>query len=211
MIFADRREAGRRLGERLAGYAREGPVVLALPRGGVPVGFEVARNLGCPWDVVVARKLGAPRQPDLAIGAVAAGGEPLWNEELLASLGVPEAYRREEVRRQSREARRQEAVFRSGRAAPRVAGSCAIVVDDGVATGLSVRAALEAARRLGPRRLVAAFPVGSAEGLEGLRPHCDELVCLLVPGGFISVSDHYADFRPTSDSEVLGLLGQDLK
>lgn len=207
-MFLDRQDAGRRLAAALTRYRGEDPVVLALPRGGVPVGFEVARALGAPLDIVVVRKLGAPDQPELGIGAVVDGDAPqaVVNAEIVEALGVPEAYLRAETDRQVREIRRREARYRGGRPRVPIEGRTAIVVDDGIATGSSVRAAVRGLRRAGPRRLVLAVPVAPPDTVEALRVEVDDLVCLETPEPFFAVGHHYADFSQQSDEEVVALL-----
>lgn len=207
-MFRDRSDAGRRLAERLAHHAKEAPVVLALPRGGVPVAYAIARALGAPLDVVVVRKLHAPQQPELGLGAVVDGDHPetVLNEELLAELGVSRAYLEREVAQQLAEVRRREATFRGGRPAVALADRTAIVVDDGIATGGTVRAALRAVRRAKPRRLVLAVGVAPPDTVAALRPEVDELVCLAAPAEFFAVGQFYRDFRQTTDEEVVALL-----
>ncbi|HWP35780.1 MAG TPA: phosphoribosyltransferase [Thermodesulfobacteriota bacterium] len=206
--FRDRREAGRELARRLLPYRDLDPVVLALPRGGVPVGYEVARALGAPLDIVVVRKLGAPGQPELAIGALVDGDDPqgVLNPDVVELLGVPAEYVRDEVARQLAEIRRREARYRGGRPRVPVGGRTAIVVDDGVATGATVRAALRGLRRAAPRRLVLALPVAPPDTARQLRAEVDDLICLRTPEPFIAVGRHYEDFSQPSDEEVVALL-----
>jgi putative phosphoribosyl transferase len=205
-LFRDRRDAGARLGERLAGYRGRDALVLAIPRGGVPVAEEVARRLDAELDVVVARKLGAPGQPELAIGAVTANGGRFLNDELVGETGAAGAYLERVTAEQMAEARRREERFRGGAAPPRIAGRTVIVVDDGLATGATMRAAVRSVRQRGPARLVVAVPVGSGEACAALAAEADELVCLAIPALFWAVGLHYADFRPTEDAEVEAIL-----
>src|SRR3712207_6529529 len=206
MIFEDRGDAGRRLAERLALYADERPVVFALPRGGVPVGAEVARSLGAPLEVIVSRKLGAPGQPEFGIGAVAPGGVRVLNERAVRALGIEEEYLEMISTRELAEAERRLKLFRGDRPYPDLEGRTAILVDDGLATGVTARAALLALRRMNPRRLVLAVPVCAVQTTELLRPETDDLICLLAPANLEAVGLWYRNFEQTSDEEVIGLL-----
>src|SRR3712207_1321207 len=179
--FEDREDAGRRLAERLARYRDEHPLVFALPRGGVPVGYEISRALGVPLDVFVARKLGAPGQPEFGIGAVAPGGVRVLNGNVVERLGIPADYLEMVTRRETAEVERRLRHFRGDRSEPEVWGRTVILVDDGLATGVTARAAVEALKRLGPRRLVLAAPVCAAQTTELVGPAVDELVCLESP------------------------------
>jgi putative phosphoribosyl transferase len=210
MRFEDRSDAGRRLAEALLHLRGRDPVVLALPRGGVPVGFEIARALGAPLDVVLVRKIGAPSQPELAAGAIVDGEEPelVVNEEIVAALGVPQEYLRREAARQLEEIERRRRVYLEGRAPVSVAAKTAIVVDDGIATGATMRAALRAVRRRGPRRLVLAAPVAAPEAIADLRPEVDEVVCLSMPAYLGGIGAAYEDFHQLDDEEVRELLAR---
>lgn len=182
MIFEDRGDAGRRLAERLASYADERPVVFALPRGGVPVGAEVSRSLGAPLEIIVSRKLGAPGQPEFGIGAVAPGGVRVLNERAVRALGIEEDYVDRVTTRESAEVERRLRLFRGeGHPYPDLDGRTAILVDDGLATGVTARAALLALSRLKPRRLVLAVPICAPQTAALLRPETDDLICLLSP------------------------------
>jgi putative phosphoribosyl transferase len=207
-MFDDRRDAGRQLAARLLPYQDRDPVVLALPRGGVPVGYEIARALGAPLDIIVVRKLGAPGQPELGIGAVVDGDHPLGvlNEEVIKTLVVPEAYLEGEVTAQLAEIRRRQAAYRGGRPALPITGQTAIVVDDGLATGGSMRAALRSVRRAAPARLVLAVPVAPPDTLARLAAEVDETICLETPELFGAVGYFYRDFTQTTDDEVIRLL-----
>ena len=212
--FADRREAGRALGARLTEELQprneDHVVVLGLPRGGVVVAAEVARALEAPLDVLVVGKIGLPRQPELAMGAVAAVGdavETVRSEAVLSRVDVdPETF--EAVRqRELTELRRREAAYRAGRPVVQVTGREVVLVDDGLATGATMRAAIAALRRQEPARLIVAVPVGSPATCEELSPAVDGLVCLWAPASFRAVGQGYADFSPTTDDEVRTALG----
>jgi len=204
--FEDREDAGRRLAERLARYRDERPVVFALPRGGVPVGYEISRSLGVPLDVFVSRKLGAPGQPEFGIGAVAPGGVRVLNGNIVERLGIPDDYLEAVTRRELAEVERRLRHFRGGRPEPDVRDRTVILVDDGLATGVTARAAVESLRRLGPRRLILAAPVCAAQTAELLGPEVDELVCLEAPSDLGAIGFWYLDFSQTSDEEVIELL-----
>lgn len=206
--FRDRAEAGRRLAEALAHYAGDpGLLVLALPRGGVEVGAEVARRLGAPLDVVLVRKLGVPGHEELAMGAIATGGVRVLSEEVIATLGVSEREIAAVAAAEEGELARRERAYRGRRGPPVVEGRTVVLVDDGLATGATMRAAAAVLRRMGPRRLVVAVPVAPAETCRTLRALVDEVVCLLTPEPFRSVGEWYDDFSQTSDDDVRRLLG----
>jgi putative phosphoribosyl transferase len=205
--FADRREAGRRLAAELNNYAgRNDLVVLALPRGGVPVGFEVARALGAPLDVFLVRKLGVPGQEELAMGALASGGVRFLNESVLAQIDLPDSAIDAIADREADELRRREALYRGDRPPPDLRGRTAILVDDGLATGSSMRAAIAALKLLGPAAIVVAVPVAARETCDLLRAEVDEVVCAVTPDPFYAVGLWYADFSQTTDDEVRELL-----
>jgi putative phosphoribosyl transferase len=204
--FRDREDAGRRLAARLDRYRDDSPVVFALPRGGVPVGFEISRSLEAPLDVFVSRKLGAPGQPEFGIGAVASGGVRVLNADVVERLGIPEDYLDAVTRRETAEVERRLKHFRGDRPEPEVADRTVILVDDGLATGVTARAAVEALRRLGPRRLILAAPVCAAQTVELLGPVVDELICLEAPSDLGAIGFWYGDFSQTSDGEVIELL-----
>ena len=209
-MFADRKAAGQELGRILKGRDLPDPVVLALPRGGVPVGFEVARALGAPLDLVMVRKIGAPGHEELAMGAVVDGDHPqvAVNEDVARSFGLS----REDVEARAApglaEIARRRGIYRSGRGTVPVAGRTAIVVDDGIATGATMRAALKAVRAQGPARLVLAVPVASPDRLKQLEAEVDEAVCLEAPAGFYAVGAHYRDFPQLEDDEVIRLMDE---
>ena len=202
MIFADRVEAGERLGAALRHLAGSDPVVLAIPRGGVIVGEAVARTLGASLDVVVPRKIGAPGNPELAIGAVAPGIRVL-DTRMVRGLGVSDEYLDREIAAQEAEIERRQAAYRQGRPPQPVEGRTAIVVDDGVATGSTAVAALRWARKQGAARVLLAVPVAPPQSLDRLRAEVDELVVLETPRPFFAVGEWYRDFGQTSDREVV--------
>jgi putative phosphoribosyl transferase len=208
MIFEDRRDAGRRLAELLAGFAEERPIVVALPRGGVPVAIEISRALGAPLEVLAVRKIGAPAEPEFGIGALAEGGTAVLDTASARSLGVTQQDLDRVVERESRRILDSVRLFRGGREALDVRGRTVIVVDDGVATGLTDLAAVRALRARGAARIVVAVPVGSAPGLDLLREEADEVVCHTVPPELKGVGLWYRDFAQVSDEEVLALLAE---
>jgi putative phosphoribosyl transferase len=201
--FADRRDAGRQLAERLAPLAGEQVVVVALPRGGVPVAHEVAAALDAPLEILAVRKLGAPHNPEYGIGAVAEDGTCVIDAEAAEVLGISNAELDAIVVRESAELVRRVAAYRGDRPPLDLAGRTAVVVDDGVATGLTDTAALRAVRRKGPLRVVLAVPVSSPDALVRLRAEADEVVCLRAPRLLHGVSQYYRDFSQVSDKDVL--------
>ena len=209
MRFRNRAEAGRILAESLHGYAgRDDVVVLGLPRGGVPVAAEVAAALGAPLDVLVVRKVGVPGHEELAMGAVASGGVLVLDEALIETLGIDRPVIEEVVERELVELERREAAYRGERAPPALAGKTVVLVDDGLATGSTMRAAVRAVRAREPARIVVAVPVAAAETCRELEREADEVVCAATPRSFRAVGLWYDDFRPTSDDEVRKLLAQ---
>ena len=206
-IFRDRSEAGRLLAEQLPAYAgRPDVIVLGLPRGGVPVAYEVARALGAPLDVFVVRKLGLPGHEEFAMGAIASGGVRVLNESVMRQLFIPQDVIEEVSRRELRELERRERLYRSGRQPLDATGRTAILVDDGLATGSTMRAAAAALRELRPAAIVVAVPVAAAETCDEFRAEVDEVVCAVTPRPFRAVGIWYDDFSQTSDEEVRELL-----
>ena len=209
-LFDDRRDAGRRLAEALTGWRRKDPVVLALPRGGVPVGFEVAKALGAPLDVLIVRKIGAPGHAELGLGAVIDGSDPqlVLNEDVIRQLRPPAAYIEQEKQRQLAEIERRRRRYVGDRPAAPLERRTVIVVDDGIATGATVKAALRGIAHSHPARLVLAVPVAPADTIAELAGVCDDVVCLATPEPFYAVGPHYRDFTQTEDEEVIKLLAE---
>lgn len=205
-LFADRRSAGRVLAESCAAAHLPDPVVLALPRGGVPVGLAVARALGAPFDVYVARKIGLPWRPELGVGAVAENGEAVFDRVLLRQVGLEPDDLEPVVNRERAEVRRRVALYRGDRPLPPIAGRTVVLVDDGLATGVTARAALAALRPLRPARLVFAAPVCADEPARALASEVDEVICPHRPDSFVAVGQWYGDFTQVTDAEVLSLL-----
>jgi len=205
--FRDRIDAGRQLAERLSSYAgRPDVIVLGLPRGGIPVACEVARALGAPLDVFVVRKLGWPMQPELAMGAIASGGVLVLNEDVIEMVGAGPELIESVAEEERRELARREREYRGDRPPPPIRGRTVILVDDGLATGSTMRAAARAVRKQDPARLVIAVPVGAPETCESLRAEADEVVCVLQPPFFQAVGLWYDRFEQTTDAEVRRLL-----
>lgn len=206
MPFRDRKEAGEKLAAALTRFRNKDCIVLALPRGGVPVAAEVARALGAPLDILLVRKIGAPNAPEFAIGAVVDGGAPIVVRNEHAAGAASEAQFRAICARELAEIERRRKLYRGNRPAPDPKGRTVIVVDDGLATGSTMRAALQATRQRGPKTLVMAVPVAPPEALAELRDAADEIVCLESPADFGAVGYYYDDFRQLSDGDVIAVL-----
>ena len=208
MRFRDRSDAGHQLATKLSAVGTDNAVVIALPRGGVPVGAIVAEALGLPLDVILVRKVGAPHQPELAVGAVTDGDEMRLtvNRDIQAELGLSDAAIAELAKRQLPEIERRRETYYRGRTPTPLAGKIVIVVDDGVATGATVNSALRLIREQKPVRLILALPVAPADTISKLKEHADEVICLQTPTPFYAVGAHYGDFSQVSDEEVIALL-----
>jgi putative phosphoribosyl transferase len=206
-IFQDRTEAGRELAEQLLNYAgRDDVIVLALPRGGVPVGFEVAQHLRVPLDVFVVRKLGLPGHEELAMGAIASGGVRVLNEDVLSVIPDAQAIVEMVTAIEREELERRERIYRADRPQPDLKDRTVILVDDGLATGATMRAAVAALRQQGAAKIVVAVPVGAPSTCRDLSNTADDVICLRSPGAFIGVGQYYSDFSQTTDEEVRDLL-----
>jgi putative phosphoribosyl transferase len=204
--FGDRRDAGRQLAERLVRYRGEDPVVLALPRGGVPVGYEIACVLRAPLDIFIARKLGAPGRPELGIGAVAQGGLRVLNPQAIRALGITKEYIERIAAEETAEIERRLRILRGDRPELEVRGRTLILVDDGLTTGVTAYAAVQALRRRNPRRIVFAVPVCAAQAAETVGSEVDGLICLKTPSGLTAISLWYRNFEQVQDEEVVELL-----
>jgi putative phosphoribosyl transferase len=205
--YNDRREAGRVLADSLRSYrGRQDTIVLALPRGGVPVGFEVARGLQAPLDITVVRKLGVPEQPELAMGAVALGGVRVVNRHVLSAAGITEDVLERVTDRELQELARREHAYRGDRPPPVLEDRCVILVDDGIATGATMRAAVAAVRHLGASEIVVAAPVASTDAILSIRPEADNVVCPAVVDMFLGISAFYRGFPQLDDAEVRAFL-----
>jgi putative phosphoribosyl transferase len=206
-MFHDRLEAGRRLAAKLAGYAgRDDVLVLAIPRGGVPVAFEVAQALHAPLDILLVRKLGVPGQRELAMGAIASGGIRILSRELIDELGISGEEIAETVAEQEAELRRREQLYRGARPEVSVEGKITIVVDDGIATGSSMRAAIDALRTRHPKKVVVAVPVATFHADQEMKKAADEFVCVLRPETFFAIGEFYENFAQMDDSEVRAVI-----
>lgn len=206
MLFEDRRDAGRKLAEKLDAYQATKGIVLALPRGGVPVAYEVARALRLPLDIMLVRKLGVPGHEEYAMGAIANGDIEVLNQNVIDALEIPPEAVKAVVERERAELRRRNALYRDGRPAPDLTDLLVIIVDDGVATGADMRAAVEAADAQGAFYIVAAAPVAARQAMAALRSVADEVVVVAAPQPFVGVGGFYRDFSQTSDAEVQRLL-----
>jgi len=207
MIFLNRVDAGRRLARKLGAYARrKDAIVLGIPRGGVPVAFQVSAELGVPLDVFVVRKLGVPSQPELAFGAIATGGVRILDAQIVESLGISDLEIELIAAKERRELDRRERVYRGGRPPLDLKGKTVILVDDGIATGASTRAAIAALRQLNPGSIVLAAPIAPASTCRHLRSEVDDLICLDTPETFFAIGEFYEDFSQVPDEEVTRLL-----
>lgn len=206
MNFQDRHDAGRKLGQRLMFLVDENPLVLGLPRGGIPVAYEVARALHAPLDLFIVRKLGVPGHVELAMGAIASGGVRVLNEEVIQIYRIQQEVIEYVTAQEKEKLELYEREFRGGMPPPEVRERTVILVDDGLATGSTMRAAVAALRQLAPSKIVAAVPVAAGEPCQALAGEVDEIVCLLTPEPFYAVGSWYKNFEQTSDEEVRSLL-----
>jgi putative phosphoribosyl transferase len=206
LLFYDRTDAGRRLAKLLKRRIQGPCIVLAIPRGGVVVGYEVAKELGCPLDVVISRKVGAPAQPELAVGAVAEDGVVFVDEEIAGLVGVSRDYVERRAREELREVRRRAEEYRGGREMPDLSGKTVILVDDGLATGLTMLAAVHMARNKGAEKVVVAVPVSPPETVAKLRRQADEVICLETPTNFYAIGQFYDRFDQLTDEETNSIL-----
>ncbi len=209
ILFENRTDAGRRLAESLRAYAgRSDLIVLGLPRGGVPVAYEVARALEAPLDLLIVRKLGTPGNPELAMGAIASGGASVLNRDVVSIYRISDEVIEKVTAKERRELERRERLYRGDRPYPELENRCIIVVDDGIATGATIRAGLAALRRKNPARIVVAVPLAPMDTLARLRAEVDEAVCLTTPEPFFAVGQGYRDFSQTTDDEVREILAR---
>ncbi len=206
MSFKDRFDAGQQLAKKVKKF--EKPYVLAIPRGGVVIGIEISKKLKCPLDIIVARKMGAPGNPELAIGAVTADGDLFLDEQLVEQVGVRHEYILEEQEAQMKEAERREDVYRSGREELSLKGKTAILVDDGLATGATMEAAVRSVKRCGAKKVVVAVPVAPQETVGRFKQLVDEVVVLSTPKSFWAIGQFYSDFPQVSDEEVVSILNE---
>jgi predicted phosphoribosyltransferase len=209
-MFADREDAARQLAREFSNVELTHPLVLAIPRGGVATGAVLADELGAELDVVLSRKLRAPMQPELAIGAVGEDGEVYLNHAIQFAIGVDESYIDNEREHQMREIARRQELFRAVRPQAQIGGRSVIITDDGIATGSTMIAALHAVRAQKPREMIVAVPVAPRDRLETIRRLCDRVICLLVPNDFMAVGQFYRSFEPVEDSDVVRLLREQL-
>lgn len=209
-MFADREDAGKRLAQRLADFKGSDLCVLALPRGGVPVAFEVAKALQAPLDLVLVRKIGVPFEPELAMGAVVDGAQPelVLNDEIVSELGIPEEIISEASARELKEIERRRKLYLGERPRADVSGKTALIIDDGIATGATIRAALRATRRANPKRLIVAVPVAPAETVSALRAEADDVICLEAYDDFGAIGLYYMNFAQVGDDTVRDLIAR---
>lgn len=207
MIFKDRVDAGQKLAKALEKYkGRKETLVLALPRGGVVVGFEVARILNLPLDLVIPRKIGAPSNPEFAIGAITEEGEGIFNKEVIRNYGISEEYINKTVEEEKKEAQRRLKTYRGDRPSLNLIGKTVIIVDDGIATGLTMRAAIKSVKNRDPEKIVVAVPCAAKDSVEQIKKEVDEVVCLHTPIFFGAVGAFYQSFDQTTDEEVINLM-----
>lgn len=207
-MFKDRRDAGRRLAQRIEGIKEADLFILAVPRGGVVVAFEVVKALGAPMDLIIPRKLGAPGNPELAIGAVTQDGTIVLNHDIVQELGVPKSFIDQEAAEQVKEIERRMKKYRGDAPPPQLAGRTVVLIDDGIATGATIRAAVQSVRRSRPKRLIIAVPVAPPSAVQSLEKDADEVVALETPEWFMAIGQFYENFDQTSDEEVIDLMAK---
>lgn len=203
MVFQNRQEAGKQLANELLKYRKENPYVLAMPRGGVPIGFEVAQILQVPLDVIVVRKIGLSSNPEFGIGAIAEGGVTILDTTTTQVIGIDEDEIKDTIKLEEEELKRRVSVYRQGKPLPDLTGRTAVLVDDGMATGVTAKAAIEAVRKLNPKKIILASPVCALDTVEGLEKKVDEVICLATPFEFSAVGVWYKNFTQISDEEVV--------
>lgn len=206
MVFANRQEAGKKLGSELLKYRGKNPYILAMPRGGVPIGFEVAEVLNAPLDVIVVRKIGLSSNLEYGIGAIAEGGIKILDSAAIEALDIDEEEINATLQLEEKELKRRAKTYRDGRPLPDLKNRTVILVDDGMATGITAKAAIEAVRKLNPHKVVLAIPVCALDTIDGLKKMADEVICLATPFEFMAVGAWYKDFAQISDQEVVDLL-----
>lgn len=211
MIFEDRQEAGKRLARELDRYKTENPIVFALPRGGVPIGFQIAKELFAPLDIIVVRKLGAPGREEFGIGAIAEGGVLILDHRTIQLLDISDQELDKIISREQKELERRVKIYRHGRPITKLNDRAVILVDDGLATGVTGRAAIQAVRNLNPKKLIFALPVCAMDTVEEMRSSVDELVCIATPIDLVSVGNWYQNFAQVTDDQVHELLTQTKK
>lgn len=205
-MFENRRDAGRKLSERLEKFCGDRVIVLAVPRGGVVVAFDTIKRYGFEWDLIIPRKIGAPRNKEMAIGAVSASGSYFVDRYYVEMLNIPESYIQREVASEMREIRRRLKEYKGDEALPDVRGKTVIIIDDGIATGFTIQAAVKSLQNQGTGKIVLAVPVGPEDTLKIIRRMVDEVVCLLIPEEFYAVGKHYREFGQVSDEEVFDMI-----
>ncbi|MBE0425527.1 MAG: phosphoribosyltransferase [Nitrospirae bacterium] len=212
MVYKDRKDAGKYLASMLTQYKdRKDTIILALPRGGVVVGYEVSKALNCPLDIIIIRKIGCPGQPELAIGAVSETGTFVLNEDIISAYGVPGEYIEKEISKQKNEISRRKTLYRDGKDIPSLDGKTVILVDDGVATGATIKAAISTLKKENLARLVVALPVSSIQASREIKNIVDEWVCPETPEWFSAVGEFYQDFTQVSDEDVVDILKKKVK
>lgn len=206
MVFENRQEAGKKIASELLGYRRKEPFVLAMPRGGVPIGFEVARVLHAPLDVIVVRKIGLSGNKEFGIGAIAEGGVQVLDNTTAQILGIDEEEIKGTIKVEEEELKRRVALYREGKSLPDLTGKSVILVDDGMATGVTAKVAIQAVKKLNPKKIVLATPVCALDTAKGLKKYVDKLICLAAPLEFTAVGVWYKDFAQVTDQEVIEML-----